>query len=289
MRIKDEKAIKAIVLEFLKRLIYDKLSKDEKLENSISKPQLIKAIEEGVISYENGMFQGQFNSLISQTLISYGAKWDQYRKGYKIEVQNLPQEVQQALELAKNLFSQEIERLGKALESINIDEALESFSLDTEYYEALDHADDEAFHALRKDISIQPKYPEDVKKALVSDYTNNMKLYIKDFSESEIIKLRSEVKEAFEKGIRGKELAKIIQKSYNVSKNKARFLARQELSLLTSKYKEQQYKLSGVKKYKWSTSRDARVRSSHKDLNGLIFEFDNPPVVDVKSGRRANP
>jgi SPP1 gp7 family putative phage head morphogenesis protein len=39
----------------------------------------------------------------------------------------------------------------------------------------------------------------------------------------------------------------------------------------------------------WSTSHDRRVRDSHKELNGRVFTWDNPPIVDPARGRRAHP
>ena len=46
---------------------------------------------------------------------------------------------------------------------------------------------------------------------------------------------------------------------------------------------------AGVEEYIWSTSGDSRVRESHKKLNGKRFRWDDPPVVDEKTGRRCHP
>jgi SPP1 gp7 family putative phage head morphogenesis protein len=80
-----------------------------------------------------------------------------------------------------------------------------------------------------------------------------------------------------------------IRNEYNVTRNRAKFLSRQETSLLVSKYREENYREAGIVYYRWSTSNDQRVRHDHRELNGNIFRFDEPPVVDQKSGRRGNP
>ncbi|GAG93926.1 unnamed protein product, partial [marine sediment metagenome] len=56
-----------------------------------------------------------------------------------------------------------------------------------------------------------------------------------------------------------------------------------------SEYKQQRYLDIGITKYEWSTSNDERVRDDHKQLDGKIFSFKTPPVVDRRTGRRANP
>jgi SPP1 gp7 family putative phage head morphogenesis protein len=45
----------------------------------------------------------------------------------------------------------------------------------------------------------------------------------------------------------------------------------------------------GVTRYRWSTSRDVRVRADHAALEGTMQTFSDPPVVDQRTGRRANP
>ncbi|MFA5380138.1 MAG: minor capsid protein, partial [Dehalococcoidia bacterium] len=66
-------------------------------------------------------------------------------------------------------------------------------------------------------------------------------------------------------------------------------LARQETSLFFSKFSMNRASSAGVRRYKWSTSHDGRVRERHKELNGTIHSVDDPPVVDLKTGRRAHP
>ena len=89
-------------------------------------------------------------------------------------------------------------------------------------------------------------------------------------------------------GIRAEGLVEIIQKQFGVSERKALFLAKQETSLLMSKYRETRYKEVGLNEYIWSTSQDSRVRPDHRKLNRKSFSFDSPPVVNEK-GDKKNP
>jgi SPP1 gp7 family putative phage head morphogenesis protein len=79
-----------------------------------------------------------------------------------------------------------------------------------------------------------------------------------------------------------------------VSANKAKFLARQETSLMTTKLKETRYREAGVNEYKWKTVAGSKlhpVRPSHKILEGRIFRWDDPPITTPpgEAVRRNNP
>ncbi len=45
----------------------------------------------------------------------------------------------------------------------------------------------------------------------------------------------------------------------------------------------------GILEYRWSTSKDERVRHDHKALDTKIFSFASPPVTNLKTGARNNP
>ena len=102
------------------------------------------------------------------------------------------------------------------------------------------------------------------------------------------MKLREEVNENTFSGFRSDRLLKSLQSNYGVSLSKAKFLAKQETSLLTSKYREQRYKSAGVNKYKWEI-RGFRTRDDHRKLQGQIFTWDTPPITNTKTGARNHP
>lgn len=85
------------------------------------------------------------------------------------------------------------------------------------------------------------------------------------------------------------KIAKEIQHTYGTTKSHARLIAKDQTGKLNAKITQYQQQSCGVNKYKWRTAGDGRVRDDHKDLNGKIFDWDHPPVVDQKKGRRAHP
>lgn len=92
-------------------------------------------------------------------------------------------------------------------------------------------------------------------------------------------------------------ITKAIQSECKVSKNKAKALARDQLATLNSQITKLQQKDAGCSKYKWSSSRDSRVRDCHRALNGQIFSWDDPPEMwyetksrgRVYTGRHCHP
>lgn len=94
-----------------------------------------------------------------------------------------------------------------------------------------------------------------------------------------------------------RDIQKDIQEEYNVTKSKARSLARDQISTLNAQITKLQQQDAGVKRYKWSTSKDSRVRDCHRELDGKIFSWDDPPEMwymtksrgIVYTGRRCHP
>jgi len=84
-------------------------------------------------------------------------------------------------------------------------------------------------------------------------------------------------------------IIKQIQREYSIEKRHARLIARDQIAKLNGDMGKQQQEDAGVDEYIWSTSGDSRVRERHKDLNRKRFRWNDPPVVDLKTGRRCHP
>lgn len=101
--------------------------------------------------------------------------------------------------------------------------------------------------------------------------------------------MRTIVKEGFVNGKSTTSIMKEIQHKYNVEKSHAKLLARDQIGKLNASINEAQQRDAGIEEYIWDDCGDGRVRESHKALNGHRFQWDTPPVVDTKTGRRCHP
>lgn len=92
-----------------------------------------------------------------------------------------------------------------------------------------------------------------------------------------------------EDSTRFQEIAKEIKRSTEVTESRAVLIARTEVARTSATLTQARAESIGADSYIWRTSGDSSVRSDHKKLNGKIFQWNNPPVADERSGERANP
>lgn len=95
--------------------------------------------------------------------------------------------------------------------------------------------------------------------------------------------------EAHITGQRSIELAKRIVATEGVTIGRAKMIARSAVSTASTTLVEARAKYVGASQYIWHTSDDEDVRSDHRHLNGKVFDWENPPVVDKRSGYRSHP
>ena len=243
---------------------------------------LTQAIVAGKIYYKNGTFFGQFSSQTSKELKSLGAEWK--KGGWKLPRSKFNPSLNMALSGAESTFKKKNEAIIKALDDAEYKSEQYELELGGAYKKTTKLMDEE-FAKTVKSISIAPKLTTEITDRIAEEWGENLDLYIKDWTKENILKLRDEVSRNTYDGQRAENLVKLIQKNFKTSKNKAKFLARQETSLLMSKYQEQRYRSLGLEKYVWSTAGDERVRDEHKELNGKVIEWANPPITDDKGNR----
>lgn len=258
------------------------------LKNSLA--DLVDAIVSGRITYYRGHFTGRFNSTLSKELKKIGAKWDRKQGSWSVPQSKLPVDISLAINASQYKLQRVIEKINRHLENLSPAEIAEKMDFNR-FFDKTIWKVEKKFEKSISGITIAPKLTEEQVKRMSEEYTKNMQLYIKDWTEKEIIELRKQVTQRSAQGLRYELLMKDIQKSYGVSVNKARFLARQETSLVMTKFKQIRYESAGVKQYRWQCvtgSPNHPVRPMHKALNGKIFSWDSPPVVNEK-GERKNP
>ncbi len=112
---------------------------------------------------------------------------------------------------------------------------------------------------------------------------------IKTIPKDTLQKMRTTVENGFYTGARHESVAAEIEKDYRTSKSHAKFIARDQMAKLNGTILQKQQRDAGVTHYIWVTCDDQRVRDSHKHLNGKMFSWDDPPIVDEKTGRRCHP
>lgn len=73
------------------------------------------------------------------------------------------------------------------------------------------------------------------------------------------------------------EFDDLLKYAYKAGDNLARLFARDQMQRFNKALTLSTFKGAGVTKVKWMTANDARVRESHRALNGKIFDVDSLP------------
>lgn len=113
---------------------------------------------------------------------------------------------------------------------------------------------------------------------LITRYTDDM-----------IAKTERLVDEAVRTGMRASALANDIEALGKKSRGEAERIARDQIASANGELTKARQEQVGVTTYVWRTMNDERVRKDHAKLDGTIHRWDEPPIVDSRTGRRRNP
>jgi SPP1 gp7 family putative phage head morphogenesis protein len=263
--------------------------------------ELIAALNSGRISYAEGVFSGRFSAILSKSLRSIGAKYEKASKTYRIEQGDLPYNIRGAIAASKARAAAINRKLLDAAADVAASVAaapslglkLEKFT--TELVGNLEEQFVESVAAAGNDVPAIEfvATPPDFTPAMIADVretlTENLTLSIKTFTDAEVVRIRELAEENWNAGGRVDLIERIVEERFDVTRRKARFLARQETSMVASEFARARAQEIGSTEYVWHTRHDDRVRHDHQELNGTTQSWDDPPIVDKSRDRRANP
>lgn len=111
---------------------------------------------------------------------------------------------------------------------------------------------------------------------------------IKSIRSQYLDKVQNAVTQALVSGSLNKDLTAQIKAIGQTTEKRAAFIARDQSSKLNAALTQARHEDLGVKKYMWSTAGDERVRDSHAEKDGQIFEYANPPADTGHPGYDVN-
>ena len=115
--------------------------------------------------------------------------------------------------------------------------------------------------------------------------TANVQL-IKSIRSQYLDKVQNAVTQSLVKGTLNKDLVQQIKDIGKTTEKRAIFIARDQSSKLNAA--QARHEDVGITKYTWSTSGDERVRESHAEKDGQVFEYANPPADTGNPGHDYN-
>lgn len=253
------------------------------------------ALLAGTVWYIGGRFIGAFDSKISKGLRSIGAA--KVAGGFALAAEKIPLVIRSALATARirsDLAQKQILDTLAGIET-NITSAPTGLNFAKEVDSVVRDLQKQFTDTVSKVAGLEvPKTPG-LEQTLSEGLTSGADFAIKNFALSTTAELRAKVQQHILSGGRAQQLSSLIESQYGVGKRRAAFIADSEVSLLTAAFREQRYKAIGSTTYEWRTQGDSRVRpthgesNNHRILNGRVFSWSSPPVVDAATGRRRHP
>lgn len=254
------------------------------------------ALESGLIYYQDGAFYsntGRFRNELARELENIGAKYSKYRKAYLLDKSKVPIEILGAIDTIKANVAERVTLLQAFLtyQLNNISKEVEKLVFDTAVEQIMQDLQDRVYkNAAEKKIElITPKLTDFRANEIAKNYTENLNFWIKNWTPERIIKMREVVGQMAIDGKGLNTIADYIHHEFGVSSRHAKFLARNESAIATTSYLEAKYKDEGITEFKWHTNLDGRERPLHRELHGKIFRFDNPPIIDERTGEKGLP
>jgi len=112
--------------------------------------------------------------------------------------------------------------------------------------------------------------------------------YITSIAEEYHNKIETVIMQGVKGGESLNDMASEIKNAYKVSDNRAKFIARDQTGSILGQMTANRHKNMGANKFKWKTSKDERVRGnptgrypkatpSHYDLDGKVYNYEDPP------------
>ncbi len=74
------------------------------------------------------------------------------------------------------------------------------------------------------------------------------------------------------------DISRDLQERYGVSKSRADLIGRDQMAKLNGQVVAKRSQSLGVRRYRWSTSKDERVRTSHEKREGKEYSWSDSPI-----------
>ena len=148
----------------------------------------------------------------------------------------------------------------------------------------------ESLKDMAQGFSIKPTWISGaLKEKLKAAVTENVSL-ITSIQQRYHAQVTEAVMRAITTGRGIKDLVPELQSIGGVSARRARFIATDQSRKAAGMITGERFKSAGVKYFQWIHSgRATKPRPLHEAFHGRIFEVDNPPVIDQKTGERGLP
>lgn len=126
-------------------------------------------------------------------------------------------------------------------------------------------------------------------KGYLEDWTVQNVELISDVPRDAVKNLQKQMMESVLRGDSKDYLEEKIQDILKTTEKRAKGIARDQTNKLYGALSEIRSKVNGWYFYEWDTAGDEKVRKDHRKLDGKIYKFTEPPIVNSYTGAKGNP
>lgn len=185
-----------------------------------------------------------------------------------------------------SLLSKQMQRMLERLESLDITSIAQRMSRN--FISKLNQSNERSLKSnLANQVSVDLKgqiYNEGIGRALDVKIAENVAL-IKSIKNEYIEKVGSVVRQNVMEGQRSTNLITQIKEQGNVSKSRAKLIARDQTAKLNADLTQLRSEALGAKTYIWSGSMDERERKDHKAMEGMLCKMNDATVYSDDNGK----
>ena len=219
-------------------------------------------------------------------------KYNNSKKSYKIDLRKINATIRADIATIEDRVRDKANRIQSVLQAKQNEELPSFEEAGKSFDKYMKDIENKTNFSLKIGVN---QYSKENLERLRKEYIETSKYYVKKFNNDRLPKIREKLaKLTLEKNLSHRSLFKYIKQEFGLDDRRCRFIARQEGKLARAEFIQEKAQSNGFDKYKWETSHDEKVRDNpngedHKSLDGKIFSFDKPPIVDHATGRTANP
>lgn len=245
---------------------------------------LERAIASGVVKLRGGgRFTGSFDASVSKELAAMGGRYDGYATGWLVPVQNIPMAVWKLAREVDEASAGWREKVKAAVDNMGPITIIAAMALPGVYR----YIAGKVAGAIGETTGAEVTPPTDPNAG--NNFAMTVETAVRGFSDRETRAITKLIRRAAEDEWTPDELETALMGRAQMAQDRAKAMARQGMSIAATDLKASMYIQAGFPRYRWETKRDGRVRSDHQELDGEIFEWANPPLVNKATGLHAHP
>lgn len=151
------------------------------------------------------------------------------------------------------------------------------------YLKTLNNFNKNNINQQAKVVGINPTQSEPWLKKFTEEKIEENVGYISKMKDDYLKEIEEIVEEGIKKGSTAKQIREQLVERVGMTERRAQFIAVDQTGSILGQMTAKRHQEMGVIKFRWRTSKDERVRESHRDLSNKVFSYDDPPKVGART------